>query len=153
MGRESEGGKCSERGVQTLIIGEQMLRSAFARSVVRWLMKPSSRESVVPRNTPSVDVEEISTVCIVANSLSSQEYKHALNLLFAMLIDKIESGAHRCEGEKKDVQERNEEQKPETKVKCEAIQQEFETLLIRIKPSCRHKIRIVPGEKNDRNSR
>lgn len=38
------------------------------------------------RNTPSVDVEEISTVCIVANNLSSQEYKHAVNLLIEKIL-------------------------------------------------------------------
>jgi hypothetical protein len=34
--------------------------------------------------------------------------------LFVMLIDKVDSGAHWCEGEKKDVQYRNQEQEPET---------------------------------------
>lgn len=83
---ESAEWQCSERGASTLIIGEQMLRCAFARSVVRWLMRPFSWESVVKRNTLWVDVEEPSTACIVANSLSSQDENYEVNLLIAVTV-------------------------------------------------------------------
>ena len=63
-----------------------MLRCAFARSVVRWLMKPSSLENVVKRNTLYVDVVELSTVCIVANSLSLQDKNNEVNLLVAEIV-------------------------------------------------------------------
>ena len=50
-----------------------MLRCAFARSVARWLTKPSSLESVVKGNT-------LSTVCIVVNSLSNEDDNYEVNL-------------------------------------------------------------------------
>ena len=58
-----------------------MLRCVSARSVVRWLMMPSSFENVVKRNTLSVDVEELITACIVANSSSSQDENYEAILL------------------------------------------------------------------------
>ena len=42
---------------------------------------PSSFENVVKRNTLSVDVEELITACIVANSSSSQDENYEAILL------------------------------------------------------------------------
>ena len=79
--------------------------------------------------------------------------KESLSLTASMLIGIVDSGADGCEGEKYDVQYRNEEEEPETQVKGEARQQKLEALFERVKPSSRNKIRIIPGEKNGRNSR
>ena len=49
-------------------------------------MKLSSLESVVKRNTLSVDVKELSTVCIVVNSLSSQDEDYEVNLLVVEIV-------------------------------------------------------------------
>ena len=65
-----------------------MLRCASARSVVRWLMKPSALGSVVKRTTPKVGLEALSTACIVANSSYSQDENDEINLL-------VENVAHR----------------------------------------------------------
>ena len=49
-------------------------------------MKPSSLESVVKRNMLKVDLKEINTVCIVANSLSNEDDNYEVNLLVVEIV-------------------------------------------------------------------
>jgi len=68
--------------------------------------------------------------------------------MLPMLLNIIERGADRWEGEKKHAHDWNQEQEAKPQVKRQIFIEELETGLKRIKSPGWNEIRIIPGEKN-----